>query len=1005
MTVRFKIFAFLIAGVTFVNSKAADIVPRVVAFGGTAKDPGGRAITGMAGGTFSIYASEDGGGPLWMETQNIQVDSNGHYDVQLGVTKPDGVPVELFTSGEARWLGVSINGAPELPRVLLLSVPYALKAGDAQTLGGLPPSAFALAAPPPGSADAPLNGALPRAVTPGVAGTGAPGFVPLWTDSAGNLGNSVLFQSGSGSSARIGINSTTPAATLDVKGTAVVRGTLSLPATGMATAGAGKRSQTQNFTASSYNSATNAAVSQTFQWQAEPAFNGTPSPSAAFNLLFGSGGSPPGETGLSIAGNGQITFAPGQTFPGAGSGTITGVTAGTDLTGGGSTGNVTLGLDTTKVPQLGAANTFTGDQNITGNVSTTGNISATGSVSGATAVFSGTNTTQIGQVSQFGTGSALLVQQNDTGTAPEIALFATAAGKGAIAIEGYANNASSGATGTGVTGAAFGPLGTGVFGYASNSAGGTGVEALSSSASGIAAVLDNTAGGKILSARHNGAEVFSVDGTGNVSANGNITTQGGQAIIRSGSVPAVLTNTAGGTILIGYNNNTQKFSFDGNGSLATAGSVSAALFSGSGSGLTGIPLLTANNTFTGSQTILGNLAVGAPGAPALMQTSGKDSSGTGIQTQSINTSTSGNSYAVFAATSSAGVTAEFVADGLGTGPMGAPSGYFGTYTNQPVGFVTANTPRMVITTAGNVGIGTMNPGSLVEADAPANSNEVAISARGGSTGTAFTGASAIVATGALNIASASLGGAGITATGGLAIGAGSGGGTGVLGMGGQASNNAIGSDGGDGGYFSGGSSASSSGGAGIIAIAGTGAATGWGGEIFGDLDVLGNIFGGSKNFKIDHPLDPANKYLVHTSVESSEMLNIYSGNVTTDSRGGAAVVLPEWFQELNTDFRYQLTVIGQFAQAIVSQEISNGQFSIKTDKPNVKVSWQVSCVRQDPYAKAHPLEVEQLKPQRERGYYSYPELYGAPAEKSVQWARHARLAQHLKDLQQAQATK
>jgi hypothetical protein len=154
-----------------------------------------------------------------------------------------------------------------------------------------------------------------------------------------------------------------------------------------------------------------------------------------------------------------------------------------------------------------------------------------------------------------------------------------------------------------------------------------------------------------------------------------------------------------------------------------------------------------------------------------------------------------------------------------------------------------------------------------------------------------------------------------------------------------------------------------------------------------------------KDFKIDHPLDPANKYLVHTSVESSEMMNIYSGNVTTDELGAATVKLPDWFEAENADFRYQLTVVdGRFAQAVVSKEIANHQFTISTNATNVKVSWQVTAVRQDAYAKAHPLTVEEAKPELERGFYMHPELFGQPAEKQTEWGR--RPAQ-MKQLQAA----
>src|SRR5262249_7385171 len=130
---------------------------------------------------------------------------------------------------------------------------------------------------------------------------------------------------------------------------------------------------------------------------------------------------------------------------------------------------------------------------------------------------------------------------------------------------------------------------------------------------------------------------------------------------------------------------------------------------------------------------------------------------------------------------------------------------------------------------------------------------------------------------------------------------------------------------------------------------------GWAGYFSGRVDVIGNLYvSGSKNFKIDHPLDPANKYLIHSCVESPEGKNIYDGNVTTDSNGDAIVTLPNYFQALNRDFRYQLTVIGQFAQAIVAKEIKENHFAIRTDKPNVKVSWQVTGIRQDAYMQAHP---------------------------------------------------
>jgi hypothetical protein len=159
------------------------------------------------------------------------------------------------------------------------------------------------------------------------------------------------------------------------------------------------------------------------------------------------------------------------------------------------------------------------------------------------------------------------------------------------------------------------------------------------------------------------------------------------------------------------------------------------------------------------------------------------------------------------------------------------------------------------------------------------------------------------------------------------------------------------------------------------------------GQFTGNVNVVGNLSKSGGSFKIDHPLDPANKYLYHSFVESPDMKNIYDGVVETDTNGEVVVVLPEYFQALNRDFRYQLTVIGQFAQAIVEHEIQDNRFVIKTDKPGVKVSWQVTGIRQDAWANAHRIPTEVEKPAEERGLYLHPQLYGAPEEKGIDWQR------------------
>jgi hypothetical protein len=126
------------------------------------------------------------------------------------------------------------------------------------------------------------------------------------------------------------------------------------------------------------------------------------------------------------------------------------------------------------------------------------------------------------------------------------------------------------------------------------------------------------------------------------------------------------------------------------------------------------------------------------------------------------------------------------------------------------------------------------------------------------------------------------------------------------------------------------------------------------------------------------------------------MKNIYDGVVTTDAAGLATVTLPTYFEALNQDFRYQLTVMGVFAQAIVKDEIANNRFSIQTDKPNVKVSWQVTGIRHDAYAKAHPVQVEVDKPASERGRYLTPDAFGQPASRGIGDNREPALQQQLR---------
>ena len=144
------------------------------------------------------------------------------------------------------------------------------------------------------------------------------------------------------------------------------------------------------------------------------------------------------------------------------------------------------------------------------------------------------------------------------------------------------------------------------------------------------------------------------------------------------------------------------------------------------------------------------------------------------------------------------------------------------------------------------------------------------------------------------------------------------------------------------------------------------------------LFATGAIGSSIKNFIIDHPLDPDNKYLVHGSIESNQMMNIYSGVVTLNGSGEAVVQLPDWFEALNKDFTYQLTCMGGYAQVYVADEINNHQFKVAGGRAGLKVSWQVTGIRHDAFAVANPMLVEQPKRKEDQGRYLIPSLYGKP---------------------------
>lgn len=171
---------------------------------------------------------------------------------------------------------------------------------------------------------------------------------------------------------------------------------------------------------------------------------------------------------------------------------------------------------------------------------------------------------------------------------------------------------------------------------------------------------------------------------------------------------------------------------------------------------------------------------------------------------------------------------------------------------------------------------------------------------------------------------------------------------------------------------------------GIWGVDSTGASGSYAGYFSGNVNVAGTLSKSGGSFKIDHPLDPANKYLYHSFVESPDMMNIYNGNAALDGSGMAVITMPDWFDTLNTEFRYQLTPMGAPGPNLyIASEMHNRQFTIAGGTPGGKVSWQITGIRQDAWANAHRIPVEEAKRPEERGRFIHPELYGMPRSASL----------------------
>ena len=218
------------------------------------------------------------------------------------------------------------------------------------------------------------------------------------------------------------------------------------------------------------------------------------------------------------------------------------------------------------------------------------------------------------------------------------------------------------------------------------------------------------------------------------------------------------------------------------------------------------------------------------------------------------------------------------------------------------------------------------------------------------------------------------------------------GGTGVVGQGGYRGVSATGGNAGvfgSSGYVGVWGSVSTTEGLNFGVYGYSGSPGGYAGVFSGAVQVSGFLSKLGGGFKIDHPQDPDNRYLVHSFVESPEMLNVYGGTVKLDAQGRATVPLPAYFAAENREHRFQLTAIGGSAPDLhVAQRVVNNQFKIAGGSAGLDVCWQVTGIRQDAWANANPMEVEPMKAADDRKRYLAPRAHGKPESASIYALEH-----------------
>jgi len=1081
--VRFVVFFLLLGCVSLVWAQSAPpapptespsaTVPHLVKFSGTVNDAEGKPRAGVTGITFALYKDQQGGAALWLETQNVAADAQGHYEVLLGSTTAAGIPMDAFSANEARWLGIQLEGQAE-QRILLVSVPYALKAADAETLGGIPASSFVLAAPAApgggaGSSGAGASGGVSPAATCTtppcnvVTSGGTANSLSMFTDPT-TVQNSIVSQNPcpfDNTQTCLGINAPNAGRTLDVNGEVVVEGG-NLFLQRNLTDSANRRNWaigTETFNQGDFSIFVSTSNTS---YPSQPVFT------ALSNANMGVGVATPSAK-LEVGGNVKISgagsalvFSDGSVMSsataGVGGGTITAVNtpAGSGLTGGGTSGAVTLAVDPKFVPLLGAVSnifagsisafTFTGTA--AGNNTFAGPIIApsfSGPAGGPVVAPSFTST---GAVNNTFAGTVVApnfastaVGANNPFLGPVIAPSFSGPNGGPVVAPSFSGPAGGPvvapnftSTGAGANNTFVGPVTAPTF--ASTAAapannvflGNVQVGGSISSAVFTTNVLNlpnttNATTGVIelggVSFAHNfgafntflgqGAGNFAMTGqnntaTGNGALNAdtggsNNTADGYQALqlnttgINNTAVGAMaLQGNTDGSFNVAIGDGTLSKSttaFDntavGHAALTmnTTGGSNTAIGAGAlGDNDTGA-LNTAtglnalrnnvdgnNNTSTGFNSLLSNLASDntADGYYALGGSStGAQNTAVGSGALQLNTTGTNNTAIGYQAGTQGGATS-------GAGNVtGSNNTFVGAFAGPALGSIslngataigvnaTANCNNCVVLggvlggNATNVGIGTPSPTHRLEV--------------GGGGDTLLTGN--LLLNGALECPVGNCSAGFLTITGGA---------TGTQMTNGVTIDNLVVT-----------AKLSNGNTTGPLQIAGGTQMTGGVSiDTLGvvNLNVSGSLSKPMGSFKIDHPLDPEHKILYHSFVESPDMKNIYDGVATLDAHGRVWVNLPEWFEALNSDFRYQLTAIGAPAPNLyIAHEVRGNRFEIAGGKPGGKVSWLVTGIRQDAYARKHRIQVEEEKPADEQGLYLYPDAAGQPEEKGVAWAR------------------